>query len=53
MLHVSKLLSHAKPSITLDVYAGLFSDDLLRLATVPAQVPELPAHPAASVEASD
>jgi hypothetical protein len=45
---VSKLLGHAKPSITLDVYASLFSDDLLRLASVPAQLPELPALPAAS-----
>lgn len=43
ILQVSRLLGHAKPSITLDVYAGLFSDDLLRLATIPAELPGLPA----------
>jgi integrase len=43
ILQVSKLLGHSKPSITLDVYASLFSDDLLRLASIPAGLPELPA----------
>jgi len=41
ILQVSRLLGHAKPSITLDVYSALFTDDLLRLAAIPSDLPAL------------
>lgn len=44
VLQVSRMLGHARPSITLDVYAYLFSDSLDPVAAIlPAPDPALPA----------
>jgi integrase len=34
VLQVSKLLGHSTPTVTLDVYAGLFKDELFQLVTL-------------------
>jgi integrase len=43
VIQVSKMLGHSKPSITLDVYAYLFSDSLDAVAAIlPSSLPVLP-----------